>query len=388
MRRWWRAQSVRLTRWLDGRVFERVTATGLVFLVAVALTGFAAFASANNLLFLLLAAMLAALLVSGFVSRIGLAGLELDVQLPDHNCARRAIPARVVLRNVKRWMPSFSIRLVGVEDSVFTTELYFPVVPAGAALTTSVDVRFARRGIHRQDSFLFSTRFPFGFAERRARVVMKREVLVYPALDPQPGFEQMAAEVTGEAESPFRGQGHDFYRIRPYEPFESARHVDWRATAHTGDMQVREFAREQDPLITLFLDLEVPRHHDAWFNYAVEYCAFLVWHCAQTAARIRFRTQDFECLLPVEGDVYGILKYLALVECRHRAEPLRNLEEDSVAIVFSASAERLEDSGWEGARMVVPPGVWVLKRDSLPPRAWPARRLPDDIPIDKGPKPI
>lgn len=361
MRRWWRVQSGRLKQWLESRVRERVTSTGLVFLVAVALTGFAAFASANNLLFLLLAAMLATLLVNGFVSRIGIAGLELDIQLPDHICARRAVAARMVLRNAKRWMPSFSIRLVGVEDSVFTTELYFPVVPGGAALETVVDVRFARRGIHRQDSFLFSSRFPFGFAERRARVIMKREVLVYPALDPQPGFDQLAVDITGDAESQFRGRGHDFYRIRPYEAFESARHVDWRATAHTGDMQVREFTREEEHLITLFLDLEVPREQEEWFERAVECCAFLAWRCAQNGARIRFRTQDFECLLPIEGDVYVILKYLALVECRHRAAPLGSLEEESAAIVFSASAQRLEDGGWADARLL-DPQHWVFAK--------------------------
>ena len=361
MRRWWREKSVLLKHWLDARVRERVTFTGLVFLVAVSLTAFAAFASANNLLFLLLAAMLATLLVNGFVSRIGIAGLELDIQLPDHICARRAVAARIVLRNVKRWMPSFSIRLVGVEDSVFTTELYFPVVPGRAELETIVDVRFARRGVHRQDSFLFSSRFPFGFAERRARVIMKREVLVYPALDAQPGFDQLAADITGEAESQVRGRGHDFYRIRPYEPFESARHVDWRATAHTGDMQVREFTREEEHLVTLFLDLEVPREQEEWFEHAVECCAFLAWRCAQTGARIRFRTQDFECLLPIEGDVYVILKYLALVECRHQAATLRSLEEDSAAIVFSASAQRLEDGGWAGARLL-DPQHWVFAK--------------------------
>jgi len=359
MRHWWREKTAGLRNWLELRVRERVTPTGLIFLAALALTGFAAFASANNLLFLLLAAMLATLLVSGFVSRLGIAALELDIQLPDHICARRSVPARVLLRNAKRWMPSFSIRLVGVEDSVFTTELYFPVVPGRGTLETTVDVRFDRRGLHAEDSFLFSSRFPFGFAERRARVTMKHDVLVYPALDPQPGFEHLMADIAGEAETLFRGRGHDFYRIRPYVPFESARHVDWRATAHTGSMQVREFASEQEHLITLFLDLETPREHEPWFERAVECCAYLAWRFAERGARVRFRTQDYELLVPTESDVYAILKYLAIVECRHRAAPLRNLEERSVSVIFSASPHRLEDCGWNSAR-ILDPGNWVF----------------------------
>jgi|WetSurMetagenome_2_1015567.scaffolds.fasta_scaffold147860_2 uncharacterized protein (DUF58 family) len=351
----WRNQHAQAVRdWLGSRVRERITTTGAVFMGAMFLTGLAAFASANNLLFLLLATMLATLLVSGFVSRLGIAGLQLDVQLPDHIAARRPSPARLILRNEKGWMPSFSIHLVGVEESVFSTPLYFPLVPGGGSVETTLDVRFERRGIHSEDSFLFSSRFPFGFAERRAKVTMNHEVLVYPALEPQPGFEDLFTDLTGEAETRFRGRSHDFYRIRPYQNMESARHMDWRATAHTSEMQIREFAREEEHLFTLFLDLQVAREFEPWFELAVECCAFVAWRCAQSGARVRFRTQDFEVLVPVEGDVYVILKYLALVESRHKATPLKNLEEECVAIVFTAAPGRLADCGWGGARVIDP----------------------------------
>jgi len=77
---WWN----RLRAWAKARVRERVTASGMGFIIATALTGAAAFLSANNLLFLLLAAMGSMLLASNFLSRLGLSGLELDVYLPDH----------------------------------------------------------------------------------------------------------------------------------------------------------------------------------------------------------------------------------------------------------------------------------------------------------------
>ncbi len=54
----------------------RVTRGGFLFILAVTLIGTAAVASANNLLFLVVATMLSVLLVSGLVSRLGLAGLE------------------------------------------------------------------------------------------------------------------------------------------------------------------------------------------------------------------------------------------------------------------------------------------------------------------------
>lgn len=89
--------------------------------------------------------------------------------------------------------------------------------------------------------------------------------------------------------------------------------MDWKATAHTGDLQVREFAREQEHLIEVVLDLDVAPDRAEWFEQAVECCAFLAWRISQRAARIRLRTQNFDAYLPEECDIYAMLKYLALV---------------------------------------------------------------------------
>jgi uncharacterized protein (DUF58 family) len=339
----------RLRAWAKARVRERVTASGMGFIIATALTGAAAFLSANNLLFLLLAAMGAMLLASNFLSRLGLSGLELDVHLPDHICARRTVSARIHLRNEKRFIPSFSISLSGVEDSAFTGQIYFPVVAGGASVEEALDVYFPRRGLHTEDTFRFASRFPFAFAERRMNVTIARDVIVYPALDPKPGFEALAQAVAGEAEARLQGRGHDFYRIRPYQSMESARHVDWRATAHTGQLQVREFARDQEPSVSLALDLEAGNGDDAWFEEAIECCAFLSWTFSGRGARLRFRTQDFDLITPVEGDVYAILKHLALVQRRRRSPRLDPLAEDSVQLLFTARDPLQAGSEWPAA---------------------------------------
>ena len=69
---------------LQRGVKYRVTRGGFLFTLAMALVAAAAIASANNLLFLVVATMLSVLLMSGLVSRLGLAGLELDFALPEH----------------------------------------------------------------------------------------------------------------------------------------------------------------------------------------------------------------------------------------------------------------------------------------------------------------
>jgi uncharacterized protein (DUF58 family) len=349
------------------RIRYRVTRGGLLFTLAVVLVAAAAIASANNLLFLILATMISTILVSSFISRLCLAGLELDLLLPEHISAGRAARAKLYVRNLKSWMPSFSVQVTGVPErpegpfsrtieqrAILTVPVYFPVIPGGAVLDESVEVRFDRRGAQRQNSFVFATRFPFGFFDKIARVTLRREVLVYPSIEPRPGFPELLSAIVGEIEAHMIGLGRDFYRIRPYEAFESARHLDWKASAHTGDLQVREFAREQEPAVEIFLDRDVPPELESWFEYAIECCSFLAWSLWQMGAGIRFRSQQFDLRVPEEGDVYALLKYLALVFPQSGKPPEDPADESSFQIVLTASPGRFGDTGWAPAHLLGP----------------------------------
>jgi len=343
---------------LEAGMRQRVTRAGLLFSVSMILVALAAFVSANNLLFLLFAMMLATFLISGFVSRLTLAGLGLGFGLPNHISARRKVPARITVYNEKSWMTSFSIHLKGVPPSAFNSALYFPLVASKSHIKETVEVEFGRRGAYKENGFEFSTRFPFGFTERRIRVTLRRDVLVYPSLAPQAGFEELLKGLAGDLESNQRGRGSDFYRIRPYETTESARHVDWKATAHTGELQVREFAREQDPLVEIFLDLDAGGSHDAWFERAVDCCAFLVWNASQKDCRLRFRSQEFDLMIPAEGDVYAVLKYLALVSRKRVKNIPPPSGEEAYQMLFTVREDGIEEAGWGAAE--------VLRPSSLP----------------------
>ena len=353
---------VRLRAALDAGVHQRVTRLGLLFTLTCLLVALAAFSSANNLLFLILAAMLATLMVSGLISRLSLAGLAMDLLLPDHISARRKTPGKVVVQNDKRWMASFSIHLAGQGQSAIPAPLYFPVIPGGARMEQPVDFYFERRGSYQENSFRVSTRFPFGFAERRVSLVLRREVIIYPCLDPQPGFEDLFDSLHGEIESHRRGQGTDFYRIRPYEALESARHVDWKATAHTGALQVREFAKDQEQSVLFALDLNVDARHLAWFENSVECCAYLLWRLAPRGIRLGLRTQTADLQLPRDGDVYTILKYLATVKPSPGKLAPAFEERSAYHVVFSAAPEPLLEQAWElNGR-----GVRILGPDAVP----------------------
>jgi uncharacterized protein (DUF58 family) len=339
------------------RIRYRVTVSGIVFALATLPVGFVALTTGNNLLFLVMSAMLATLLVSGLVSRLCLAGLELDFRVPEHVPARRGVPGMLYVRNRKWLMPSFSIRVEAVRDPASPTlksGVYFPLVAAGATLEEPVEARFPRRGAYRQNSFAFYTAFPFGFLEKSARVTLRRDMVVYPAIDPRPGLDDLLTGINGEIETHYRGLGRDFYRIRPYEALESARHLDWKATAHVGAPQVREFAREQEQAVELFLDRDMGAEFDDWFENAVECCAFLAWSLSSRGVSIHFRSQGYSFRQPEEGDIYTVLKYLALVYPRRTEAAEPPFEDQSYQIVFTPSPRRFTEAGWAGARLLGP----------------------------------
>src|SRR5690242_2953403 len=93
-----------------------VTRAGIGYALITLVIGIAALNTGNNLLYIVVAAMLAAILVSGYVSAVVLRYLELDIQLPEHVFAERPVLGRIILHNPRRCLASFSVRLVSSPD--------------------------------------------------------------------------------------------------------------------------------------------------------------------------------------------------------------------------------------------------------------------------------
>src|SRR5436309_15819670 len=113
VRRLWRQLRLLLSK----RIRYKITRGGLLFAFAILVVGWGAIISGNNMLFLIVAAMMATLLVSGLVSRLCLAALELDFQVPEHVAAGRNVPGKIFVRNQKWLLPSFSIRVEAIRDA-------------------------------------------------------------------------------------------------------------------------------------------------------------------------------------------------------------------------------------------------------------------------------
>jgi uncharacterized protein (DUF58 family) len=315
MRRFWQ----RLKKALRPRIAQRITRAGLWFTITILLTGVGAFLSANNLIFLILSALLATLVVSGNLNRLTLAGLEVEFEPPEHLFAQETASGRIVIRNTKSWFPSFALRLSSANDDGLRLPVFIPLIAPGDVVTFYGDVRFRRRGRYRENGFEFSSRFPFGFAERRAAVTLLAEVLVYPELEERCLNEPLFVELLAEAEVRRQGRGTEFHQLRPYRLEDDARHIDWRSSARHGEMYLREFAVEQMEDVELWLDLGGWRLPE--FEQAVRAVASQSFELNRRGLRVTLRTQECELAVPAQTDIYGLLKYLALVEAEPLARP-------------------------------------------------------------------
>jgi len=317
-------------RWLTVEIRFRLTREGWVYITGVFLLGLAALNTGNNLLFLILSALLAGILMSGVLSTIVLTGNELEIELPEQIFAGQPALAMLTLHNRKETLPSFSLRVnpdpKKAAQPVFRDPVYFPYVARHSQARQRVELQFPRRGLYRQDSFVLQTRFPFGFLEKWRSVNSPVEALVYPPVEPTEEFYEILPMVSGEMESVHRGRGHDLYAIRDYQSADSARHVDWKATARTGELKVREFAREDERQVVLVFDPLIfagaeTRAPDAEqldrFERGVKLAACLAWHFYEINAEIEFRTEKLVSpMAPSSETIWSTMRELALIQPR------------------------------------------------------------------------
>jgi uncharacterized protein (DUF58 family) len=348
------ASRVVVTRLRDAVDYE-VTRAGILYVISTLLIGIAALNTGNNLLYIVVAVMLAAILVSGIVSALVLRDLQLDVRLPEHVFTGRPVLGRILLHNPRHRLPSFSIHVVpskrkkvvkqwlwepatfgfppkrppeqqwvrlpdrrvrrivndGTTPGIFDGSAYFPYLAPQTELSADLELRFQRRGCYSENSFGLATRFPFAFLTKTRRVALSRTVLVYPAVAPTDEFLDVLPMITGEVEAFVRGRGYDLYRIREYMPEDSARHVDWKATAKSGSLKVREFSREDERKLRLVFDNPAPGVlAPEAYERALALAASLGWHFANEDADLSFAAQGY----PGESDIYKFLAYLALLE--------------------------------------------------------------------------
>jgi uncharacterized protein (DUF58 family) len=339
------------------------TSGGGVFLIIIIVVGFAAWNTGNNLLFLVFSLLVSTLFVGWIAARASLRDLTVSARFPDHIFAAEPAPVIVTLRNTKRVLPSFSILVEARGPSSEESEkrrkryakrllAYFSYVPHHAAAEQRVEQLFPKRGHVLIDGFELSTRFPFGFFRRRRRLRARNvDITVYPKPEVISDELHLLPMYAGRNPSLRRGAGHDLFSMRDYQAQDDLRHIDWKATARTRRLTVREFTSEDERRITIVLDRRLaPAPDDEMkerFERGVVQAASLLKHFVDERAEVRLVLGDevgpFGSGLE---QLYRCLKRLALVaplvDGESRSDELqiagRAVGEHDYAILLTAEA--------------------------------------------------
>jgi uncharacterized protein (DUF58 family) len=336
------------------------TSGGGVFLVIIIVVGFAAWNTGNNLLFLVFSLLCSTLFVGWIHAGTSLRDLTVSARFPDHIFAAEAAPVIVTLRNTKRLLPSFSI-LVEARGPVNEVDpkrrrrhlkrllAYFSYVPHRAAAEQRVEQLFPTRGHVLIDGFELSTRFPFGFFRRRRRLRARNvDIIVYPKPEVISDELHLLPMYAGRMPAMRRGAGHDLFSMRDYQPQDDLRHIDWKATARSRRLTVREFTSEDERRITIVLDTRLS--HGAGndlperFERGVVQAASLIKHFIEERAEVRLVLgDDVGPFGSGTEQLYRCLRRLALVIPSDSAGPgLANVSWNAVehdyAILLTAAA--------------------------------------------------
>jgi uncharacterized protein (DUF58 family) len=330
----------------------QMTAGGVVFVCVYAVVAFAAWNTGNNLLFLVFSVMTSTLFVAWSAARSSLRDLVVSARFPDHIFAGDPAPVIVTVHNTKRLLPSFSV-VVEARSRAEEVEArrrflrrrtrerkrvlaYFMYVPRRAKVEQRVEQTFGRRGRVLVTGFEISTRFPLGLFRLRRRLRARDvEIAVYPKPEREGDELHLLPVDAGRLESRRRGAGHDLHSLREYQPRDDVRRIDWKATARTRRLIVREFNAEDERRVHVALDTFVAAGEGAdaagggvgnaggdadaaaRFERAVTRAASLVAHFIEEQSEVRLSVAEEESRYGVGREhLYECLRRLALVTPR------------------------------------------------------------------------
>jgi len=224
------------------------------------------------------------------------------LQLPDYTLRRKAAPPKAA--------------------RILTKPVYFTFIPPRSAADSEVELTFPRRGLYSQDGFCLATRFPFSFLTKTRNVRLNRELLVYPQLIEPDELMDVLPLITGEFVSFMRGRGSELYRIREHNPEDLARFVDWKATAKTGSLKVREFTREDERRLRVVFDNPEPGQVSSEsYERAVSLAATLACHFAGEHVDLSFAGPNYTG----GSGLDDFLRYLAVIQPAPRTWVLEQL---------------------------------------------------------------
>lgn len=243
--------------WRRLRAWRRISFTGggLTFTVGTFAVGFAALNTGNNLLYLLLGAMLGFIAVSGWLSEQAIRGLTIERRLPRAVGVGQDLRITYHVTNRKGRLPTLAVELI---EGSLPGRAFLAHVPAGGASEARSVNSFVRRGIYALPSLTLATAFPFGLFLKERDIDLADEVVVWPRTDRPVRADFLGgglAAMDGSAPRGPAGHRGEYRSLRAYRPGDDPRDIHWHSSARLREPVLREYERDGTQTRWICLDL-------------------------------------------------------------------------------------------------------------------------------------
>jgi uncharacterized protein (DUF58 family) len=236
--------------------------------VLTLLIGFAAVNTGNNLLYLLVSALLGFMAVSGVLGKWNLSGISVNCHPPAEVYDGLTTLMKVELFNRRRWLPGILL-----EVGYYGQKALFPIVDAKSSQQRLVEITFEGRGQHPAPTLRLSSRFPINFFIRHKTLETEKFITVFPRPQLCPMDQLQDPNIQfGNSLSLRKGQDGDINRISNYRGGEPLKRIHWKLSARQGQLKVKELSTTaHTPLI-----LEINQLPGANLEQKLQHGAYLV----------------------------------------------------------------------------------------------------------------
>ena len=211
------------------------------------LLGFAAVNTGNNLLYLIVSALLAFMASTGIAGKRNIEGYQLELHAPDEVYAGIETLLTLRIANPRRFLPALLLR-VELDD----VAVLLPYLPGRTTGSVTLPYRPSRRGHNRIERLHISSPFPVAFFVRRHTFALDGDIIAFPAPRPLPSLLSSAGNAPHRpgSSSAQRGNQGVVAGIYDYTGSEPLKRIHWRLSARHDTLKVKELESDaSEPVI-------------------------------------------------------------------------------------------------------------------------------------------
>lgn len=248
---------------------------------------------------------------------------------------RAGSPARIdlVLQNKARR----STPLISAHDRVHGARgaslLLAPIV-SGRDARIAYRLPTSRRGIVEVGPLDLTIGDPLGLTQATLRAAEVTNLVVHPQLIELRALVAIAGHDPTADQQPIRAlanTGDEFFALRPYIVGDELKRVNWRASARSEDLVVRQEERPKTGRVTVVLDRRREVYDEAGFERAVSAALSALHSGFRGGDSLRFLTSAGPAVTDIRSraDLDAVDEQLAVINATESASLVRTLEDQT-----------------------------------------------------------